>query len=180
MGKTTAIVLAAGSGKRMNSDTKKQYLLIKGKPLLYYSLMAFERSAIIDEIVLVTSVDDIEYVKEEIVEKYHINKVSVITEGGKERYNSVYNGICALKDCEYVFIHDGARPFINEEILIRAMDKLTKGRTSFIIAHRLSTIKNADHILVMKDGNIIEQGNHDELIKKKGFYAELYNSQFKN
>ena len=60
------------------------------------------------------------------------------------------------------------------------MDKLTKGRTSFIIAHRLSTIKNADHILVMKDGNIIEQGNHDELIKKKGFYAELYNSQFKN
>ena len=85
MGKTTAIVLAAGSGKRMNSDTKKQYLLIKGKPLLYYSLMAFEKSAIIDEIVLVTSVDDIEYVKEEIVEKYHINKVSVITEGGKER-----------------------------------------------------------------------------------------------
>ena len=79
MGKTTAIVLAAGSGKRMNSDTKKQYLLSKGKPLLYYSLMAFEKSAIIDEILLVTSVDDIKYVKEEIVEKYHINKVSVIT-----------------------------------------------------------------------------------------------------
>lgn len=67
-----------------------------------------------------------------------------------------------------------------EELVQKAMDKLTKGRTSFIIAHRLSTIKNADHILVMKDGNIIEQGNHDELIKKKGFYAELYNSQFKN
>ena len=67
-----------------------------------------------------------------------------------------------------------------EELVQKAMDKLTKGRTSFIIAHRLSTIKNADHILVMKDGNIIEQGNHDELIKKNGFYAELYNSQFKN
>ena len=67
-----------------------------------------------------------------------------------------------------------------EELVQKAMDKLTKRRTSFIIAHRLSTIKNADHILVMKDGNIIEQGNHDELIKKKGFYAELYNSQFKN
>lgn len=67
-----------------------------------------------------------------------------------------------------------------EELVQKAMDKLTKGRTSFIIAHRLSTIKNADLILVMKDGNIIEQGNHDELIKKKGFYAELYNSQFKN
>ena len=58
------------------------------------------------------------------------------------------------------------------------MDKLTEGKTSFIIAHRLSTIKNADLILVMKNGNIIEQGNHEELMKKNGFYANLYNSQF--
>ena len=58
------------------------------------------------------------------------------------------------------------------------MDKLTEGRTSFIIAHRLSTIKNADLILVMKEGNIIEQGNHEELMQKNGAYAELYNSQF--
>lgn len=67
-----------------------------------------------------------------------------------------------------------------EELVQKAMDKLMHGRTSFIIAHRLSTIKNADLILVMKDGNIIEQGNHNELIKKNGFYAELYNSQFQN
>ena len=67
-----------------------------------------------------------------------------------------------------------------EELVQKAMDKLTKGRTSFIIAHRLSTIKNADIILVMKDGNIIEQGNHKALMKKNGFYADLYNSQFKN
>lgn len=66
-----------------------------------------------------------------------------------------------------------------EELVQKAMDKLTVGRTSFIIAHRLSTIKNADLILVMKDGNIIETGNHKELMKKKGFYADLYNSQFK-
>ena len=65
-----------------------------------------------------------------------------------------------------------------EELVQKAMDKLTEGRTSFIIAHRLSTIKNADLILVMKDGNIIEQGKHKELIEKNGFYAELYNSQF--
>ena len=58
------------------------------------------------------------------------------------------------------------------------MDKLTEGRTSFIIAHRLSTIKNADLILVMNEGNIIEQGNHEELLKKDGFYANIYNSQF--
>ena len=65
-----------------------------------------------------------------------------------------------------------------EELVQKAMDNLTKGKTSFIIAHRLSTIKNADLILVMKDGNIIEQGNHKELMKKQGFYADLYNSQF--
>ena len=67
------------------------------------------------------------------------------------------------------------------EILIQtAMDRLTKGRTSFVIAHRLSTIKNADKIIVMKDGNIVEIGTHDELIAKGGAYKELYNSQFEN
>ena len=65
-----------------------------------------------------------------------------------------------------------------EELIQKAMDNLMKGRTSFIIAHRLSTIKNADLILVMKDGNIIEQGNHEELLAQNGFYADLYNSQF--
>lgn len=66
-----------------------------------------------------------------------------------------------------------------EELVQKAMDKLTEGKTSFIIAHRLSTIKNADLILVMNEGNIIEQGTHDELMKQNGFYAELYNSQFR-
>lgn len=65
-----------------------------------------------------------------------------------------------------------------EELIQKAMDKLMEGRTSFVIAHRLSTIKNADLILVMKDGNIIEQGNHDVLMAQNGFYADLYNSQF--
>ena len=65
-----------------------------------------------------------------------------------------------------------------EELVQNAMDKLAEGKTSFIIAHRLSTIKNADLILVMRDGNIVEQGNHDKLMKENGFYAKLYNSQF--
>lgn len=65
-----------------------------------------------------------------------------------------------------------------EELIQKAMDKLMEGRTSFVIAHRLSTIRNADLILVMKEGNIIEQGNHDQLMKQNGFYADLYNSQF--
>ena len=65
-----------------------------------------------------------------------------------------------------------------EEMIQKAMDNLMKGRTSFVIAHRLSTIKDADLILVMKDGDIIEQGNHKELLAANGFYADLYNSQF--
>ena len=66
-----------------------------------------------------------------------------------------------------------------EQRIQRAMNNLMKGRTSFVIAHRLSTIKNADIILVMRDGDIIEQGNHEELMEQQGFYASLYMSQFK-
>lgn len=65
-----------------------------------------------------------------------------------------------------------------EELIQTAMDNLTRGRTSFVIAHRLSTIKNANLILVMRDGNIVEQGTHEQLLEKGGFYATLYNSQF--
>ena len=67
-----------------------------------------------------------------------------------------------------------------EKMVQKAMDKLMEGKTSFVIAHRLSTIKNADLILVLKDGNIVEQGNHNKLLKADGYYAELYNSQFEN
>jgi ATP-binding cassette subfamily B protein len=63
-------------------------------------------------------------------------------------------------------------------LIQKAMDNLMKNRTSFIIAHRLSTIRDADKILVMRDGDIVEQGTHEELLARKGFYAELYNSQF--
>lgn len=90
----------------------------------------------------------------------------------------------------HVNLHPGQMPMLildeatssvdtrTEERIQKAMDNLMKGRTSFVIAHRLSTIKDADVILVMKDGDIIEQGNHEELLAMNGFYANLYNSQF--
>ena len=80
-----------------------------------------------------------------------------------------------------VLILDEATSSIDTRTEIKIQDafaKLMKGRTSFIVAHRLSTIQNADRILVMKDGSIIEQGNHEELLEQKGFYYKLYNSQF--
>ena len=98
-----AIVLAAGKGSRMKCDVPKQYLSLKGKPVLYYALKAFEES-FIDEIVLVTGVGQEEYCQKEIV----------------EHYGSVYRGICALEGADYVYIHDGARPFIDNALLCRA------------------------------------------------------------
>jgi ATP-binding cassette subfamily B protein len=97
---------------------------------------------------------------------------------GEKQLLTIARGM--IKDAPFLILDEATSNVDTrtEELVQKAMDKLTKGKTSFIIAHRLSTIKNADLILVMKDGNIVEQGNHNELLKKNGFYAELYNSQF--
>lgn len=122
--KNVAVVLCAGRGTRMNSEVQKQYLLIKGKPVVYYSLIAFEKCPFIDEIVLVTGKEEIEYCRHEIIEKYNLKKVKSIVAGGKERYHSVFEGLKAIGCCDYVYIHDGARPFIDQELLQRACDSV--------------------------------------------------------
>ena len=97
---------------------------------------------------------------------------------GQKQLITIARGM--IKDAPFLILDEATSNVDTrtEELVQKAMDKLTEGRTSFIIAHRLSTIKNADLILVMNEGNIIEQGTHDELIEKNGFYADLYNSQF--
>lgn len=122
--KRAAIVLAGGSGSRMKSDIKKQYLLIKGYPVLYYSLQVFQSSSYIDEIVLVCGKGEIERCRTEFVEKYGFSKVLHIVEGGKERYHSVYEGLKVMEDCSYVLIHDGARPFVDPNMIARIMREL--------------------------------------------------------
>ena len=119
--KCTAIVLAAGQGKRMNSKVQKQFLCIQDHPVLYYSLQCFEKCSWITDIILVTGKDEIDYCREQIVDKYKFQKVSAIVAGGKERYNSVYNGLMTCNQTDYVFIHDGARPFVTQEILERGL-----------------------------------------------------------
>lgn len=116
--KTTAIVLAAGSGKRMNSKIHKQYLLLQGKPVLYYALKAFEDSQT-DAVILVVGAGEADYCKKEIVERYGFRKVEAIVEGGKERYHSVYEGLKAAGETDYVLIHDGARPFVSQAVIER-------------------------------------------------------------
>lgn len=110
---------------------------------------------------------------------YEITDSNSISAGQKQLL-TIARGM--VKDAPFLILDEATSSVDTrtEELVQKAMDKLTKGRTSFIIAHRLSTIKNADLILVMKDGNIIEQGNHKKLMEKNGFYADLYNSQFKN
>lgn len=148
----TAVVLAAGQGKRMGTKVAKQYLEIAGKPLLYYTLRAFERSPIIDAIVLVVGdAEQISYCKKEIVEAYGFEKVSLITVGGKERYDSVYcalnaiaHDMCGEAREGYVFIHDGARPVVTQEILERCLNAVKEHEACVAAMPVKDTIKLAD------------------------------------
>ena len=141
--KCTAVVLAAGRGKRMGTDVQKQYLEIGGKPVLYYSLDTFEKSHIIDEIVLVVGENQEDYCRKEIVDQYGFQKVKAIVQGGAERYHSVWNGLQQVED-GYVFIHDGARPFVTEEILTRAYEDVQEYKACVVGMPVKDTIKIAD------------------------------------
>lgn len=141
--KYTAIVLAAGSGKRMNSKVHKQYLIIQDRPVLYYSLKAFEDSEV-DEIVLVVGKGEEKFCRKEIVDKYGISKVKAIVEGGKERYHSVFEGLKQTSDADYVLIHDGARPFVNQDIIRRCMQEVQKYQACVVGMPVKDTIKIAD------------------------------------
>lgn len=140
MEKYTAIVLAAGVGKRMNSKIQKQYMLLGGKPVLFYALDAFEKSRV-DEIILVVGKGEIEYCRKEIVEKYKFHKVTKIVEGGKERYHSVYEGLKAIDTADYVLIHDGARPFLDQQILVHAIEAVKQYQACVVGMPVKDTIK---------------------------------------
>ena len=142
--RNTAIVLAAGQGKRMHSKVQKQFLEIQGYPVLYYSLRCFQESPLIQDIILVTGEESISYCKEEIVQKYGFTKVSAVIPGGKERYDSVYAGLCECRDCEYVLIHDGARPFVDEPMLERVYADVCKYEACVVGMPVKDTIKIAD------------------------------------
>lgn len=142
--RTTAIVLAAGQGKRMQSSVHKQYLLIKDKPVLYYSLKAFEDS-IIDDVVLVVGEGEGDYCQKEILDKYGFQKVRTTVCGGRERYHSVAYGIRSINwECDYIFIHDGARPFVDDAIIKRAFDAVRQFRACVVGMPVKDTIKIAD------------------------------------
>lgn len=123
--RTAAVVLAAGQGKRMQSGVSKQYLLLKERPVIWYSLEAFEKSPV-DEVILVTGKEETDWVREHIVDRYGFKKVRAVVAGGAERYHSVCRGLSALdgqdQRPDLVLIHDGARPLISEEVIRRTIE----------------------------------------------------------
>lgn len=148
----TAIVLAAGSGSRMKSSVAKQFMPLVGKPLICYALQAVEDSQIIDDCILVTGADDIDFMRTEIVEKYGFGKVDTITAGGAERYLSVGNALQVIADgdmkvpnCDgYVFIHDGARPFLTEDIIKRTYEAVLECHACVAAVPVKDTVKIVD------------------------------------
>lgn len=143
MEKHSVIVLAGGSGSRMNSSVPKQYLELEGTPVLAHSLLLFERS-FFDEIILVVRAGEEAYCRKEYVEKYHLKKVAAITAGGRERYLSVYEGLQKITNADYIWVHDGARPFITTELLERLRVSVKKAEAVVPGVHVKDTIKQTD------------------------------------
>lgn len=148
MSRFCAIVLSGGTGKRMQSSIPKQYLMLGDKPVLAHSLLAFENSEV-DDIIIVCGKGEEDYINKNFVEKYSLKKVVAVCEGGKERYNSVFNGLKECKNADYVLIHDGARPYVSNEIIKRNIEEVKKYDAIVTAVKALDTIKIAD-----KDGYV--------------------------
>ncbi|MFP4466297.1 MAG: 2-C-methyl-D-erythritol 4-phosphate cytidylyltransferase [Candidatus Goldiibacteriota bacterium] len=141
--KTAAVIAAAGKGKRFKSDIPKQYVKIGGKEILAHAVMNFERSNLIDGIILVVSRDRRVFVEEKIVKKYGFSKVIGVVSGGKERFNSVCGAVDFLGAFGpgNVLIHDGARPFFSEKLIPAVLRELKKEKAAIPVKKLTSTVK---------------------------------------
>lgn len=137
------IVVAAGNGSRMKADCPKQFIEVEGRPILSYTLKAFQESDV-DEIVIVTSEEHIDYVKHDIVERYQFTKVSRVVKGGHERYLSVYEGLKAMDNADYVMVHDGARPFVRVSMINRMIAEVKEEDAIVAAVKTKDTVKIVD------------------------------------
>lgn len=177
----TAIVLAGGSGKRMHSEIPKQYMQLNGKPVIYYSLKAFQDNLHIDDIILVTSDHYIEYVKKNILDDT-LDKVSKVIQGGVERYDSVWEGLKCIKESGYVFIHDGARPCISQKLINDCYEAVVEDGACIAAVPVKDTIKIADsegYAAKTPDRNTLWQIQTPQVFEYdiiKSAYSSLYRS----
>ncbi len=143
----------------MNSDINKQYILLKEKPILAYTIEKFDNNEYIDEVIVVARKEEKEYCHNEVVKKYGFKKVTNIVEGGAERQDSVYKGLLAVNGlCHIVLIHDGARPFIRDKDIINSINGAIKHKACVIGTPVKDTIKTVD-----VDKDIIDTPNRNTL-----------------
>ena len=143
--KVSAVIAAAGKGSRMNMDIGKQYIEVAGRAILARTIGIFEDCSMVDEIILVVAGCDIVYCKQRIIDENGFRKVSAIVAGGDTRQASVYNGLLHLNDsCGIVLIHDGARPFVSEDSIIRSIEAANEFGASCVAVPVKDTIKCAD------------------------------------
>lgn len=148
----SALIAAAGQGKRMKSKINKQYLELNQKPILVHTLEVFEKSNLINEIILIVRKDEMEFCKDEILNKYRFNKEIKLVVGGKERQESIYNGLKAVdKGADIVVTHDGARPFVTIDIIERSIYEALRNKAVGVGVPVKDTIKVVD-----KNGDIID------------------------
>ncbi|WP_352419807.1 2-C-methyl-D-erythritol 4-phosphate cytidylyltransferase [Proteiniborus sp.] len=141
----SVVIAASGMGKRMNSNINKQYLLLREKPILAYTIEKFDNNEYIDEIVIVAREEEKEYCFNEVIKKYAFGKVTNIVGGGAERQDSVYKGLLAVNSlCNIVLIHDGVRPFVRNEDIINSIDGAANYNACVIGVPVKDTIKIVD------------------------------------
>lgn len=153
----TAIIVAAGKGSRMNINYNKQYIKIREKEVLAYTLEVFQKNINVDNIILVAHESEIDFCKNEIVKKYKISKVKDVISGGETRQESVYNGLNSCKKSDIVVIHDGARPFLNGKYIDESIYLAKKKKTAVL------AVKVKDTIKVGRNGKFINTLNRDSL-----------------
>jgi 2-C-methyl-D-erythritol 4-phosphate cytidylyltransferase len=145
MAKVTALIPAAGMGRRMGKAVAKQFLPLGDKPMLAHTLLVFQRASEIDEIIPILSKEDMESCLRDVIEQYHITKVRTLVVGGKERQDSVMNGLQKLeKDSSIVLVHDGVRPFVTPEMIHQCVDLAGKGECVAVGVPLKDTIKEVD------------------------------------
>ena len=142
---TSVVIVAAGQGRRMKLDINKMYFSIKGKAILTRSIEVFEKSSLINEIVVVVNESEADICREDIIENYGFKKVKSLVYGGEKRQNSVFNGLKEVnRKSAFVIIHDGARPFINGEIIENSLNTAKKFGASCVAVPAKDTIKVSD------------------------------------
>ncbi|MHB8829105.1 MAG: 2-C-methyl-D-erythritol 4-phosphate cytidylyltransferase [Syntrophales bacterium] len=157
--KTAAIIPSGGTGRRMGGRIPKQYLLLAGLPILVHALRPFQASPAIDEIILAVPGEDVEQVKENIVERYCVSKVKLVVAGGKERQDSIRNALaCIADETEIIVIHDGVRPLVTTDLIEIAVSRAGEVGAVAVGIDIRDTVKRVD-----KAGKIEETVPRDGL-----------------